>query len=102
MKTVAKPVVLSDPPRICLVRLSALGDVIHTLPLLGQLRDALPDAHLGWIVEPAAEPLVNNHPLLVRPCSRPETMVGGTVQPLAWAGAWASLARFPGRWPTAL
>ncbi|MCA9842116.1 MAG: glycosyltransferase family 9 protein [Cyanobacteria bacterium HKST-UBA03] len=95
MKTVAKPIVLSDPPRICLVRLSALGDVIHTLPLLGQLRDALPDAHLGWIVEPAAEPLVNNHPLLdaVHVADR-KRWLAALYNPLAWAGAWASLARF--------
>ena len=31
-------------PRILIVRLSAIGDVIHGLPVLCALRDALPDA----------------------------------------------------------
>ncbi len=44
--------------RILIVRLSALGDVALTLPLLTALRNARPDAHLGWLVEPAAAPLV--------------------------------------------
>jgi ADP-heptose:LPS heptosyltransferase len=44
--------------RILIVRLSALGDVALTLPLLTALREACPDAHLGWAVEPAAAPLL--------------------------------------------
>ena len=37
--------------RILIVRLSSIGDVVHGLPLLSALRDALPEAHLAWIVE---------------------------------------------------
>jgi lipopolysaccharide heptosyltransferase I len=37
--------------RILLVKLGAIGDVVHTLPALACLRRALPDAHLGWAVE---------------------------------------------------
>jgi len=37
--------------RILVVRLSAMGDVIHTLPAVHALRDAFPHAHLGWIIE---------------------------------------------------
>jgi heptosyltransferase-1 len=51
-------------PRILIVRLSALGDVIHTLPLLGALRERFPDAHIGWLVEPAGTSLVHGHPML--------------------------------------
>jgi heptosyltransferase-1 len=37
--------------RLLIVRLSAMGDVIHTLPALQALREALPSATIGWLVE---------------------------------------------------
>jgi ADP-heptose:LPS heptosyltransferase len=45
-----------------LVRLSSIGDVVHTLPALLALTRAGHEA--GWIVEPAARPLLEGHPLL--------------------------------------
>ena len=36
-------------PRILIVRLSAIGDVIHGIPVLCALRKALPDAFLAWV-----------------------------------------------------
>jgi lipopolysaccharide heptosyltransferase I len=50
--------------RIVLVRLSALGDIVHTWPLADALRTARPDAHLSWVVEPALAPLVDGHPAI--------------------------------------
>ena len=47
-----------------LVRLSSIGDVVHTLPALAALH-----AHgweAGWIVEPAARPLLDRHPFLAQ------------------------------------
>ncbi len=37
--------------RLLIVRLSAMGDVIHTLPAVAALRAAFPDSTIGWIVE---------------------------------------------------
>lgn len=37
--------------RLLIVRLSAMGDVIHTLPAAQALRDAFPNAMIGWLVE---------------------------------------------------
>jgi lipopolysaccharide heptosyltransferase I len=37
--------------RILIVKLGAIGDVVHTLPALAALRRALPNAHIGWVVE---------------------------------------------------
>jgi heptosyltransferase I len=37
--------------RILIVRLSAMGDVINTLPAVAALRQAFPEAHIGWLVE---------------------------------------------------
>jgi 3-deoxy-D-manno-octulosonic-acid transferase/heptosyltransferase-1 len=53
-----------DQVNILIVKLSAIGDVIHTLPSLAALRRLYPDAHITWVVEEAAAELVNNHPYL--------------------------------------
>lgn len=37
--------------RILIVRLSAMGDIIHALPAASALREAFPDAMIGWVVE---------------------------------------------------
>lgn len=37
--------------RLLIVRLSAMGDVIHTLPAAQALRDAYPNAMIGWLIE---------------------------------------------------
>ncbi|HLX83217.1 MAG TPA: lipopolysaccharide heptosyltransferase I [Terriglobales bacterium] len=39
------------PASVLIVRLSAMGDIIHTLPAAAALRQAFPDATLGWLVE---------------------------------------------------
>jgi heptosyltransferase-1 len=48
--------------RIVLIRLSALGDIVHTWPLAVAIRAARPQAHLTWIVEEPLAPLVEGHP----------------------------------------
>ena len=37
--------------RVLIVRLSAMGDVIHTLPAVHLLRRAFPQAFIGWLIE---------------------------------------------------
>jgi len=37
--------------RLLVVRLSAMGDVIHTLPAAQALREAYPEAMIGWLIE---------------------------------------------------
>ena len=49
---------------ILIVKLSAIGDVIHTLPSLTALRRLYPEAHITWVVEEAAADLVSHHPYL--------------------------------------
>ena len=51
-----KPALLVDTPapkveRILIVRLSAMGDVIHTLPAAYALREAFPQSKIGWLIE---------------------------------------------------
>ena len=51
---------------ILIVKLSAVGDVIHTLPSLAALRNLYPVAHITWVVEEAAAEIVRDHPDLDR------------------------------------
>ena len=39
------------PDRLLIVRLSAMGDVVHALPATSALRKAFPEAMIGWLVE---------------------------------------------------
>lgn len=50
--------------RIILLRLSALGDIVHTWPLASAIRATLPNAHLTWVVEEPFAPLVDGHPAI--------------------------------------
>ncbi|HEX6159865.1 MAG TPA: lipopolysaccharide heptosyltransferase I [Thermoanaerobaculia bacterium] len=49
---------ISPPRRLLVVRLSALGDVIHTIPAVVALRDALPRMQIVWAVEAVYRELV--------------------------------------------
>ena len=51
-------------PKILLVKLSSLGDVLHNLPLVWDLRSRLPNAQIDWVVEEAYVHLLN--PLLTK------------------------------------
>lgn len=50
-----------QPERILIVRLTAVGDVIHGTPVLCALRDRFPDAHIAWVVEGGAGDLLEGH-----------------------------------------
>lgn len=50
--------------KILIIRLSALGDSIHTIPLAAALRKQYPTAQLDWIVEDKAAKFIQNNPLL--------------------------------------
>ena len=48
--------------RILLVRLREIGDVVFTTPAVRALRKHYPDAHISYIVEPHAAPVVRDNP----------------------------------------
>ncbi|OGC01766.1 MAG: hypothetical protein A3G35_13550 [candidate division NC10 bacterium RIFCSPLOWO2_12_FULL_66_18] len=58
------PIRLDGAQRILLVKPSALGDVIHTLPVAATLRRRYPNIRLDWLVEEEAADLVRGHPAL--------------------------------------
>ena len=51
---------------ILIVKLSAIGDVIHTLPALNAVRKKYPDAQITWLVEEAAYGVIKGHKALDR------------------------------------
>ena len=50
--------------KILLVRLRLIGDVVFTTPLVRALRRRYPEAHLTYVVEPLAAPVVRDNPHL--------------------------------------
>jgi heptosyltransferase I len=55
-----------DGQRVALVLLSAIGDVVHALPLVASIRAAAPHARLEWIVQPVPGEIVHHHPAIDR------------------------------------
>ena len=54
----------SEGMKILIIKLSSLGDVIQTLPVLVPLRKKFPDAKISWLVEEEAAELIKGHPLV--------------------------------------
>ena len=54
----------APPGEILLVRLSAIGDVVHTLPVAAALKRR--GWRVAWIVEPAARPLLEGNPAVTQ------------------------------------
>src|SRR5947209_12618358 len=81
---------LQDYPArsIALIKPSALGDIIHALPVLTALRRRFPRAHITWIVNRGYEALLLGHPDLdeVLPFDRHASR----------AGLWQASAGFAG------
>jgi len=55
---------LSEPARILLLRLSAIGDVVLTSPLIRALRQRFPNAQIDFVIKPAFAELVAHNPHL--------------------------------------
>jgi heptosyltransferase I len=52
----------APPRRICVLRLSALGDVCHALPVVRTLQDAWPDARVTWVLGKLEHKLLGHLP----------------------------------------
>jgi heptosyltransferase-1 len=48
--------------RIALIKTSSMGDVIHALPVVSDVRAAIPDAMVDWVVEESFAELPRLHP----------------------------------------
>lgn len=52
--------------QILIVKTSALGDILHTFPILDYLQEHFPEANVDWVVEGRFAQLVRRHPLVRR------------------------------------
>jgi lipopolysaccharide heptosyltransferase I len=66
-----------------IVRLSAIGDCVQTMPLACAVRDHWPEAHVTWVVEKASAPLV-------QACDAVDRVV---VLPKRFATSWRLLLK---------
>lgn len=70
------PAPKNAPARLLIVRLSAMGDILHTLPAATALRRAFPQTEIGWVVEERwAELLCAPHYARSGPRSRQRPLV---------------------------
>ncbi|MBN2056555.1 glycosyltransferase family 9 protein [bacterium] len=51
-------------PRVMIIKLSAVGDVIHALPVLARLKSRIPSPRICWVVEAKAAAILVDNPLL--------------------------------------
>jgi heptosyltransferase I len=80
-------------PRILIVRLSAVGDCVQTMPLACALRDRFPNAHITWAVEKAAAPLLAAHEAVDRLIVLPKRFVH-SLHALRWLRSELQRERF--------
>jgi heptosyltransferase-1 len=88
-----------------MVRLSSIGDVVHTLPALAALRRAGHD--VDWLVEPAARPLLEGQKAVARlvplPAARAVRLRDGVATARTLRAARYDVALdFQGLWKSAL
>jgi lipopolysaccharide heptosyltransferase I len=73
--------------RILLIKLSAVGDVVHAFPFLNRLRQRYPAARIDWVLKPAIAELVRHHPAIDNVVLYPH---GGSSH--GWQSGWQAIA----------
>src|SRR3984893_10799912 len=73
--------------RILVVRLGAMGDILHTLPAVASLKHSYSGSHLTWVVEPQWAPLLEGNPFVDRVVFLQRGSMGGLRE------SWKSLPR---------
>ena len=69
-----------DLQKILIIKMSAVGDVIMSLPALAVLRRSFPGAEIDWLVESPAAPLLQGHPHLNRVLVSPRRQLAKLVK----------------------
>src|SRR5579883_379263 len=74
-----------DKFRLLVIRLSALGDVVHTLPAVARVKQLHPETHVTWIVEQAFADILQNNPLVDEVIIFPKKALAADLKnPLTW------------------
>jgi heptosyltransferase-1 len=75
----------SSGPRILVVRLGAMGDVVHALPAVASLKHSFPGSHLTWLIEAQWAPFLEPNPYVDR------IAIFERGNPGAWMRSWRKL-----------
>lgn len=101
---VAGPPPGAAPQNVLIVKLGALGDVVHALPAAQAIRAALPAARLGWVVDSGQAALVRRQPWIddvIEWKHRPWRSVRGFISRLRGA-PWDAAIDFQGSFRSGL
>lgn len=79
------------PRRVLIVRMGAMGDVLHAMPAVAALRERHPDWFIGWVIEPRWLPLLQADSDGSRPLER------GLAMPLIDRAYLAAAREWKGR-----
>lgn len=71
--------------KVLLIKMSSMGDLVHNLPLVSDIRAHFPDARIDWVAEEAYSPIPSLHPGINR------------VIPVAWR-RWRRQLRRASTW----
>ena len=61
MRSSAQSLSTIEPERVCIIKPSSMGDVVHAMPILAALRGRWPSAHLSWVVNRPFSELLEGH-----------------------------------------
>jgi heptosyltransferase-1 len=87
-----------DIRRILIVKLSAMGDVLHALPAVTHLRKAAPKAEIDWAVDRRFAELLEGNPGIAKVVPLPIREWKGRVgSPATWREAWNAVEAMRGR-----
>lgn len=57
-------ITISPVMKILIIKLSSIGDVIHTLPVLSAISQQIPKAEISWVVERGSAEILRGNPLI--------------------------------------
>lgn len=89
-----KQVQISETPRIALVKLGALGDLVHAFPLVSALKASRPAARLTWIVEERFRDVPRLHPAVDEVVTVDTRRWRRELVRGSWLAAWRDIADF--------
>ena len=80
--------------RILIIRLSALGDVVMASGLIPAIRSQYPHAHLAWLTEAPAAPLLKHNPRLDEVIIWPKEPWKKLFKQKQWSALWQQIRQF--------
>ena len=67
-----KPPDMQSVQRVLIIKMSAMGDIVHALPVAAALKEAYPHLEISWFVEAPLAPLLTGNPTLKEVISLPK------------------------------